>query len=68
MADTSTSKINSDEIRQQYIRKSTDKIHTLFINYMQKKLQAKYELFLQNRGEYTLIDDIPLLSSSMHIQ
>ena len=61
-------KINSDEIRQQYIKKSMDSVHTIFIDYMQRKIQSKYELFLQNRGEYTLIDDIPLLSSSVSIQ
>ena len=65
---TSTNKINSDEVRQQYIKKSTDKIHTIFIDYMQRKIQSKYELFLRDRGEYTLIDDISLLSSSPHIQ
>lgn len=64
----STNKINSDEVRQQYIKKSTDKIHTLFVDYMQKKIQSKYELFLQNRGEHTHIDDIPLLSTPLYIQ
>jgi hypothetical protein len=64
----SANNINSDEVRQQYIKKSTNKIHTIFIDYMRKKIQSKYELFLQNRGEYTLIDDIPLLSSYLFIQ
>ena len=64
----SMNKINSDEIREQYIKKSIDKVHTIFIDYMQRKIQTKYELFLRNRGEFTLIDDIPLLSSSLNIQ
>ena len=65
---TSASKINSDEVRKQYIKKSADKIHTIFVDYVQRKFQSKYELFLLSRGKYTLIDDIPLLSSSAYIQ
>jgi len=60
--------INSDEVRQCYIKESTNKIHNLFIDYLQKKVQSKFNLFLQNRGEFTHIDDIPLLSSSLCIQ
>jgi hypothetical protein len=64
----STANINSDEVRQQYIKESTTKIHNLFIDYLHQKVQSKFNLFLQNRGEYTHIDDIPLLSSSLYIQ
>jgi hypothetical protein len=65
---STASRINSDEIRQCYANEKTSKIHTLFINYLQQKVQSKFELFLQNRGEFTHIDDIPLLSSSLYIQ
>jgi nucleoid DNA-binding protein len=60
--------INSDEVRQHYIKKSINKIHNLFVDYMQQKVQSKFNLFLQNRGEVTHIDDIPLLSSSLYIR
>jgi hypothetical protein len=60
--------INSDEVRQHYFKESMSKIHNLFVDYMQQKVQSKFNLFLQNRGELTHIDDIPLLSSSLYIQ
>lgn len=59
--------LNSDEIRQQYVRKSTTKIHKLFVDYMQQKIQSRFNLFIQNRGENTHVDDIPLLSSPLYI-
>jgi hypothetical protein len=60
--------INSDEVRQHYIKESISNVHNLFVDYMQQKVQSKFNLFLQNRGEVTHIDDIPLLSSSLYIQ
>jgi hypothetical protein len=65
---STASNINSDEVRRQYFKKSIDKIHDLFTDYLQQKVQSRFNLFLQNRGEYTHIDDIPLLSSSLYIQ
>ncbi|MDR2125295.1 MAG: sce7726 family protein [Prevotellaceae bacterium] len=65
---STTHNINSDEVRQHYIKESISKIHNLFFDYMQQKVQSKFKLFLQNRGEVTHIDDIPLLSSSLYIQ
>lgn len=65
---STTHNINSDEVRQYYIKENINKIHNLFIDYMQQKVQSKFNLFLQNRGEVTHIDDIPLLSSSLYIQ
>ena len=59
--------LNSDEIRQQYVRESTTKIHKLFVDYMKQKIQSKFNLFIQNRGENTHVDDIPLLSSPLYI-
>jgi nucleoid DNA-binding protein len=60
--------INSDEVRQHYVKESISKIHNLLIDYMRQKIQSKFNLFLQNRGKVTHIDDIPLLSSSLYIQ
>jgi hypothetical protein len=60
--------INSDEVRQHYLKESLIKIHSLFVDYLQQKIQSKFNLFLQNRGAVTHIEDIPLLSSSLYIQ
>ena len=65
---STTKNINSDEVRQYYVKESINRIHNLFIDYMQQKVQPKFNLFLQNRGEVTHIEDIPLLSSSLYIQ
>ena len=65
---TATINLNSDEIRQYYIKENTNKIHNLFIDYIQKKIQSKFNLFLRDRGEFTHIEDIPLLSTSLYIQ
>lgn len=65
---TPIANINSDEVRQQYLKKSKDKIQTLFVDYMQKKIQPKYELFMQTRADFTLVDDVPLLSTCPNIQ
>jgi len=65
---STTHNINSDEVRQYYVKENISKIHNLFIDYMQQKVQSKFNLFLQNRGEVTHIDDIPLLSSSLYVQ
>lgn len=60
--------LNSDEIRELYRKESIAKIHKLFINYIQEKTQSKFNLFLQNRGKNTIVDDIPLLSSPIYIR
>jgi hypothetical protein len=54
--------MNSDEIRAKYKQESTKKIHTIFIDYLYNKIESKFNLFLQHRGNVTHIDDIPLLS------
>lgn len=63
-----THNINSDEVRKYFIKESTNEIHNLFTDYLQQKVESKFNLFLQNRGAFTHIDDIPLLSSSLYIQ
>jgi hypothetical protein len=68
LSSAGVSNINSDEVRQHFIQESTDKIHNLFSDYLRQKVQSKFNLFLQNRGEYTHIDDIPLLSTPLSIQ
>jgi hypothetical protein len=65
---STTCNINSDEVREHYSKTSITKIHTLLVDYLQIKIQPKFELFLKNRGEYTHIEDISLLSSYLYIQ
>lgn len=56
------SNLNSDEIRQQYIKESTSKIRTIFSEYMKTKIEPKFNLFLRYRGNCTLIEDMNVLS------
>jgi hypothetical protein len=65
---SNTSKINSDEVRQYYIKENINEIHNLFTDYLQQKIQSKFNLFLQNRGEVTHVEDIRLLSTPLYIQ
>jgi hypothetical protein len=63
-----TSRVSSDEVRQCYVKDNISEIHSLFADYLQQKVQPKFKLFLQNRGEVTHIEDISLLSNPLHIQ
>lgn len=60
--------LNSDEIRSYYSQKSIEKIHQILYFYLSIKLEYKYKIFMSDRGKYTLIDDIPLLSSNLNLQ
>lgn len=55
--------LNSDLLRQKISRQNKDTIHNILIDFYEKRLSEKYKLFLSDRGEHTLIDDIPTLSS-----
>jgi hypothetical protein len=66
--DATCSHINADELRKIYAKKKTSIIHDLFVDYLYSKVQPKFELFLQHRGTFTHIDDIPILSSALYIR
>lgn len=55
--------LNSDLLRQKISRENKNTIHNILIDFYKKRLSEKYRLFLSDRGEQTLIDDIPTLSS-----
>lgn len=55
--------LNSDLLRQKISRENKNTIHSNLIDFYKKRLSEKYRLFLSDRGEQTLIDDIPTLSS-----
>ena len=50
-------------LRQKISRENKNTIHNILIEFYKKRLSEKYKLFLSDRGEQTLIDDIPTLSS-----
>lgn len=55
--------LNSDSLRQKISKENKNTIHQILIDFYKKRLSEKYILFLGDRGEQTLIDDIPTLSS-----
>lgn len=61
-------KLNSDEVRSFYSKKSLDKIQKILYSYLYSKIEMKYKFFLSDRGNITHIDDIPLLSSYFNLK
>lgn len=62
-------KFNSDEIRKYvYKQKGIKEIEGLLYGYLHSKIKEKYLLFLSDRGTFTHTDDIPILSSNLHIK
>lgn len=62
-------KLNSDEIREYiYKQKGVREIERLLYTYLYSKIKDKYLLFLSDRGTFTHADDIPILSSNLHIK
>lgn len=55
--------LNSDLLRQKVSWENKNTIHNILLDFYKKRLSEKYRLFLSDRGEQTLIDDIPTLSS-----
>lgn len=55
--------LNEHEIRFLLSKKKKADIHTLLIDFYKYRLTEKYQLFVRERGEHTLIDDIPTLST-----
>ncbi|MDR0961481.1 MAG: hypothetical protein LBM62_02820 [Mediterranea sp.] len=59
---------NPDIIRKNSLRIGKEKLHSLFIQFLRSKLEPKFNLFVNDRGEFTHIDDIPILSSYSDIE
>lgn len=55
--------LNENEIRFLLSKKKKADIHQLLVLFYQSRLSERFHLFLNDRGQNTLIDDIPLLSS-----
>ena len=60
--------LNSDEIRLQLSKEKKALIHQLLVSFYQQRLSERFRFFLNERGEYTLVDDIPTLSSLTRIE
>jgi len=60
--------LNSDEIRQKLSKEKKTTIHQLLLSFYQQRLSERFRFFMNERGEYTLIDDIPTLSSLTRIE
>lgn len=61
-------KFNSDEIRLQLLKERMTTIHDLLVSFYQHRLSERFNFFMKERGEYTLVDDIPTLSSLTRIE
>lgn len=55
--------LNENEIRFLLSKKKKADIHQLLVMFYQSRLSERFRLFLNDRGQNTLIDDIPMLSS-----
>lgn len=55
--------LNSDEIRNKLSMKKKEYIHHLLIDFYRTRLTERFKIFLGDRGEATVVDDIPTLSS-----
>jgi hypothetical protein len=60
--------LNSDEIRFQLSKKNKTVVHQLLISFFQQRLSERFRFFMNERGKYTLVDDIPTLSSLTRIE
>ena len=60
--------LNADELRVHLSKKGKSEIHQILISFYQQRLSERFRFFLNERGEYTLVDDIPTLSSLTHIE
>ncbi|UKK56932.1 sce7726 family protein [Prevotella communis] len=59
--------MNSDEIRIKLSRERKAVVHQLLLSFYQQRLTERFQLFMSERGDFTLIDDIPTLSSLTRI-
>lgn len=58
---------DSDGIRKSAMRLKREKIHSMLYDYFKEKLSTPYELFLNERGSKTEIDDISILSNRLKV-
>ncbi len=54
--------LKESEVRTILLKEKMDVVHQLLVSFYQYRLTEKFLLFMKDRGEQTLIDDIPTLS------
>ena len=59
---------DSDYIRRRAMRHSKDEIRSILFDYFMEKLLNPYQIFLEERGERTEIDDILILSNRLNVE
>lgn len=57
--------LNENEIRLLLSKEKKKDIQRLLVYFYKQRLTEKFQLFLSERGEHTLVDDIPTLSTFM---
>jgi len=55
--------MNSDKLRTLLSKKSKSVIHELLVDFYRHRITERYKCFFNERGVYTHVDDIPVLSS-----
>lgn len=60
--------LNSDEIRLLISKEKKAVVHQLLLSFYRQRLFERFHFFMNERGEYTLVDDIPTLSSLIRIE
>lgn len=66
--DYSYREYNADEIRKIYAKKKSSHIQEVFLAYLDKKYNHRFNLFMKERGLQTHIEDLCILSSSFQIE
>lgn len=60
-------KLNSDETRMQLYYKSKKLIHKYLHDFYTEKITPSFKLYIRERGDISVIDDLPILSKESRI-
>ena len=55
--------LNENEIRLLLAKEKKADVHQLLLSFYRQRLTERFQMFLNDRGELTLVDDIPTLST-----
>lgn len=59
--------LNESEVRAALSKEKLTDVQQLLVSFYRQRLTERFQLFMRDRGEQTLIDDIPTLSLLTHI-
>lgn len=57
----------SNDVRKELLSISKDVIHQALLNFYTDKITPSFNLYIENKGEASVIDDIPILSKASEI-